>query len=57
VQLAELLAARGQTERARELAEEVVADDKVAPDYQRRQEQSWVARAKQLAKALRKSAA
>jgi len=57
VQLAELLAARGQTERARELAEEVVADDKVAPDYQRRQEQSWVTRAKQLAKALRKSAA
>ena len=57
VQLAELLAAKGQSQRALELAEEVVADDKVAPDYQRRQEQSWVTRAKQLAKALRKSAA
>ncbi len=52
VQLAELLAAKGQHQRARELAEEVVTDDKVAPDYQRRQEQPWVARAKKLLKGL-----
>lgn len=54
VQLAELLAAKGQTERARQLADEVMAEDKVAPGYQRKQEQPWVARAKKLAKLLAK---
>ena len=49
VQLAELLATNGQPDRARELAKEVVAEDRVAPDYQRRQERLWVARAKKLA--------
>lgn len=57
VQLAELLAASGQAQRARVLAEEVVADDTVAPDYQRRQEQPWVVRAKKLVKGLGKSTA
>ncbi|MBI5800061.1 MAG: tetratricopeptide repeat protein [Verrucomicrobia bacterium] len=50
VQLAELLAAKGQPERARQLAEEVVAEDKHAPQYQRKQEQPWVARARKLMK-------
>ena len=52
VQLAELLASKGQTDRARQLAEEVISEDKHAPDYQRQQEQPWVARAKKLVKQL-----
>jgi len=51
-QLAELLAAKGQTERARKFAEEVLFEDKVAPEYQRKQERPWVARAKKLLKRL-----
>jgi hypothetical protein len=54
VQLAELLAAKGQGDRARQLVEEVISEDKVAPEYQRKQEQQWVARAKKLAKGLAK---
>ena len=50
VQLAELLAAKGQTERARQLVTEVISEDKHAPDYQREQEKPWVARAKKLLK-------
>lgn len=53
VQLAELLAAKGQSDRARQLVEEVISEDKVAPEYQRKQEQPWVARAKKLVKVLR----
>jgi hypothetical protein len=52
VQLAELLAPRGQRDRARQLAQEVLAEDQVAPAYQRRQEQAWVSRARRLAKSL-----
>ncbi|MFM8468792.1 MAG: tetratricopeptide repeat protein [Limisphaerales bacterium] len=51
-QLAELLAAKGQTERARKLAEEVLFEDKHAPEYQRKQERPWVARAKKLLRRL-----
>jgi len=54
VQLAELLAAQGQIDRARQLADEVLVEDKVAPAYQRQQEQPWVARARKLAKRLAK---
>lgn len=54
VQLAELLAARGQPDRARQLADEVLAEDKIAPAYQRQQEQPWVVRARKLAKQLAK---
>lgn len=54
VQLAELLAACGQTERALQLATEVVSEDKVAPEYQRRQEKPWVSRANRLKKQLAK---
>lgn len=53
-QLAELIAAKGQSERASQLAEEVVVEDKHAPEYQRKQERPWVARAKKVAKSLRK---
>ncbi len=53
-QLAELLAAKGQTERARKLAEEVITEDRHAPEYQRKQEKPWVARAKKLLKVLAK---
>ncbi len=54
VQLAELLAAQGQKDRACHLVEEVIAEDKHAPEYQRKQEQPWVARAKKLVKVLAK---
>ena len=54
IQLAELLAAKGQTARPRQLAEEVVVEDKHAPEYQRKQERPWIARAEKLAKRLRK---
>ncbi len=47
-QFAELLAAKGQAPRARQLAEEVIAEDKHTPEYQRRQEKPWVSRAKKL---------
>lgn len=50
VQLAELLAAKGQSDRAQQLAEEIISEDKVAPEFQRKQEQPWVARAKKLLK-------
>lgn len=56
VQLAELLAAQGRTERARQLVEEVISEDKVAPEYQRRQEQPWVARGKRLLKLVGRAA-
>lgn len=49
-QLAELLAVQGQRDRARKLAEEVIAEDEHTPHYQRKQEQPWVARAKKLLK-------
>ncbi len=49
-QLAELLIVKGQTERARKLAEEVLSEDKHAPEYQRRQERPWVGRAKKVLK-------
>lgn len=48
-QLAELLVAKGQTERARKLAAEVLSEDKHAPAYQRNQERPWVRRAEKLA--------
>ena len=51
-QLAELLAAKGHAARARQLAEEVIAEDKHTPKYQRRQEKPWVSRAKKLMKVL-----
>ena len=44
----------GQTERALQLATEVVSEDKVAPEYQRRQEKPWVSRANRLKKQLAK---
>jgi hypothetical protein len=53
VQLAELLVGRGDKQRALQLANEVLSEDKVAPAYQRRQEEPWVARAKRLVKSLR----
>lgn len=49
-QLAELLAAKGQLDRARKLAAEVIAEDQHTPHYQRKQEKPWVARAKKLLK-------
>ena len=54
-QLAELLAAKGEAARARQLAEEVIAEDKHTPEYQRRQEKPWVSRAKKLLKRVEKA--
>ncbi|MFA6545482.1 MAG: tetratricopeptide repeat protein [Limisphaerales bacterium] len=48
IQLAELLLSKGQKERARKLAEEVISEDKHAPEYQRKQEKPWIARSKKL---------
>lgn len=54
-QLAELLAAKGQVDRARALVAEVIAEDKHTPQYQRRQEKPWVSRAKKLQKRVAKT--
>lgn len=48
VQLAELLAAAGERERARQELEEVLADDLHVPTFQRNRDKVWMRRAKQL---------
>lgn len=53
-QLAELLATKGQTERVRKLAEEVLFEDKHAPRYQQQAEKPWVKRAQKLLNRLGK---
>jgi hypothetical protein len=50
VQMAELLLAKGAKERAHAILQEVVADDRHAPGFQRRRERVWVRRGKSLLK-------
>lgn len=52
VQLAELLAARGEVAAARRELDAVLADDRHTPAFQRQRERVWVARARKLAKKL-----
>ena len=53
VQLAELLARKGQTDAARTELEEVLADDPHAPAFQRRRDRVWVSRARRMLARLR----
>jgi hypothetical protein len=46
VRLAELLLKHGGAERARQLLQEVIADDKHSPPFQRQRERGWVRQAK-----------
>ena len=48
VQLAELLAASGESAAARQLAEELINDDAHAPGFRRGKDGEWVRRAKAL---------
>ena len=52
VQLADLYLGRQQTEPARTILKEVVADDLHAPAFQRRRERLWVSRARGLLKQI-----
>jgi len=54
VQLAELYLARNQTDLARTLVKDVIADDAHAPVYQRRRDRVWVSKAKSLMRKLPK---
>jgi len=53
VQLAELYLNAGRTDDARRQVEEVLADARHAPAFQRRRERRWVSKAKGLARRLR----
>ncbi|MST93785.1 MAG: tetratricopeptide repeat protein [Pedosphaera sp.] len=53
VQLAELCAARQQWDLARIEIQEVLADDALAPAFQRRRDRVWLGRAKKLARKLK----
>jgi len=50
VQLAELYVAKGETAAARALLEKVLEDDASSPDFHRKREAVWVARARKLLK-------
>lgn len=50
VQLAQLYLDRGERDAARTILQEVVADDRHAPPFQRRRERSWVRQARKLLK-------
>lgn len=52
VQLAEFLAARGDTAEARAIVASVLEDDRHTPPFQRRREQRWVRRARKLSRRL-----
>lgn len=52
VQLAGLLAAKGENDEALALAKEVVEDEAHAPQFQRRRERPWIRRAKALVSQL-----
>ena len=52
VQLAELLAARGDHAEARAIVASVLDDDRHTPAFQRRREQVWVRRARKLSRKL-----
>lgn len=52
VQLAQLYAAKGQTDQARGEIREVIDDDPHAPAFQRRRDRVWIKRAKKLARQL-----
>ena len=52
VQLAELYAAKGQSEPARAELKDVIADDVHAPAFQRRRDRVWIRRAKSLMRKL-----
>ena len=53
VQLAELLAAKQQSEPARVEIQEVMADDAHAPAFQRKRDRVWLRRAKKLARKIK----
>jgi hypothetical protein len=53
VQLAELYAAKNQTDLARAELKDVLSDDPHAPNYQRRRDRVWVSRAKSLMRKLK----
>lgn len=52
VQYAELLAAQGHTDAARAELKELIAEDAVAPSFQRKKERMWLGRAKALQRKL-----
>lgn len=54
VQLAELCAAKGDHQTARQQLQEVLSDDLYAPKFQRRRDKVWVRRAKSLLRKLPK---
>jgi hypothetical protein len=56
VRLAEILAASGdagERDRARGLVEDVLREEKLTPEFQRKQEAEWVAKARKLGRELR----